>query len=87
MTTIDVQTLRLAIFADVMTDDSAAELLPAIRFGVRVSLFVNDFGGNTTGTVLRVYINDAGAEVAEVELHNGRIFIQATRFLTVVSPR
>lgn len=88
MTTIDdTHGVRLAIFADLMTADSPAELLPAIRRGIRVRLFVSEWPDPVSGIVEHVYGNAIGHQVAEVRLPSGAIATRNVEHLTVVSPR
>ena len=65
---------------------TATDHRPAIRRNDQVRVNVNDLGGTVTGTVLTVYTDSAG-EAAAIDLGRGRIFHQATQFLTVVTER
>jgi hypothetical protein len=70
-----------ADLADQAVRAIAEGIATAIRPKDRVLVYVNDLGADLMGTVTEVYRDAIGCRTAKVELPNGRIFPQATRFL------
>lgn len=63
-------------------DDADGWSLPVIRPGDRVRLGVSDLPDPVSGTVLAVYTDVLGTEVADIQLYGKRTAYQCTRFLT-----